>query len=87
MGLLGSAVLVNWGGIEKFTKWHDATDLRSDSIFAINDRVLFNMPNNKNDNVEKNNAIVTNVYSITGYYDVLLGDKKWNNYPLNHMLA
>ena len=75
--------VINWGGIEKFTKWHDATDLRSDSIFAINDRVLFNMPNNKNDNVEKNNAIVTNVYSITGYYDVLLVDKKWNNYPLN----
>ena len=70
--------VINWGGIEKFTKWHDATDLRSDTSFAVNDKVLFiskdtTMPNGW----AKQPAVIKNVYSVSGYYDILLTDINW----------
>lgn len=70
--------VINWGGIEKFTKWHDATDLRSDTSFAVNDKVLFiskdtTMP----DGWAQQPAVIKNVYSVSGYYDILLTDRNW----------
>jgi hypothetical protein len=70
--------VINWGGIEKFTKWHDATDLRSDTSFAVDDKVWFiSRDDTMASHWVKQPAVIKNVYSVSGYYDILLMDINW----------
>ena len=42
--------VVNWGGIEKFSKWHDAeiSNLRADYLYTMNQEVLYAFDKNNN---------------------------------------
>ncbi len=64
--------VVNWGGIEKFSKWHDSEigNLRADYLFNLDQEVFFNLVRD-NGSVRKIKAIITNVYSVPYYYDIV----------------
>ena len=68
--------VVNWGGIEKFSKWHDSeiSNLRADYLFNLDQEVFYI------GNGGQVKAIITNVYSVPYYYDIVrTGDAELKN--------
>jgi len=61
--------VVNWGGIEKFSKWHDSeiSNLRAEYLYNNEQKVLYTKPGE----IAKK-AQITNVYSVPYYYDIVI---------------